>query len=592
MKVTEEQIQAWAGDRSFDRGRQYYRNGSIHRPRRRGNTLMAECFGSMAQPYHVEISLGDRGIVEGECSCPVGDGGHCKHAAALMLTWLHAPEKFTELEALSKSLADRSKEELIAVIERMVERYPDLEDILELPFVASGQAPQGPIDPNLIQRQIENLLVSHADEYGYGYDYNAGRALRQGLKPLIEIGASYLEHGDWQQAAVIYQTIIAELLPQLEMFHEESDDVYVIINDCIGHLGACFAAADPQKPSDAEGRRSILQTFFDVQEFDITHGGIDLGYEAAESVGQFATAEEKALMAEWVKASLPEKEAGWSGEWRRQAYGGWLLELQEEAVDTETYLEICRQTGRTADLVERLLQLGRLKEAIYAAQEANDYLLLQLADRFRFHGHAAVAEDLVWERTASSKDTRLEEWLKQRAIENGDWKQALQISEQLYWQRLSTAHYEEVKALAEKLEQWEQRRALIHKRLAEQKEYIHLTEIHLWEDNVAAALESLQQAEEQKQPFYTRLPRLEVAKAAEATHPADAIRLYVVEAQNRIKARGRGNYEEAAQFLARVKYLYEAKLNARQAWQALIQQIREENRTLRAMKEEFDRAGL
>jgi hypothetical protein len=269
-----------------------------------------------------------------------------------------------------------------------------------------------------------------------------------------------------------------------------------------------------------------------------------------------------------------------------------LLELQDEAVDTETYLEICRQTGRVADLVERLLQLGRLKEATYAAQEANDYLLLQLADRFRFHGHAVVAEDLVWERTAASKDTRLEEWLKQRAIEAGNWKEALRITEQLYWQRLSISHYEEVKQLAEKLDQWEHRRAVIHSRLAEQKAYIHLTEIHLWEDDVTAALESLQRAEGEKQPFYARLPRLEVAKAAEATHPADAIRLYLAEAQSRIEARGRGNYAEAAQFLARVKHLYLTKLNAKQAWQALIQQIREENRTLRAMKEEFDRAGL
>lgn len=588
-KLTEEQIKSWVGGRSLNRGRQYFSAGSIHRPQRRGNTLTAECFGSMDQPYHVEITLGDSGVVSGDCSCPVGDGGQCKHAAALLLTWLHTPESFTRLEALTRSLGERSKEQLIYLIEQMLVRYPDLEDILELPIVAPGEAPQGAIDPKLIRKQVENLLISHADEYGYGYDYNAGRQLRQGLKPMMEVGVRYLEHGDWQNAALIYQTIIAELLPQLNLFNDESGEIYILINNCVTHLGACLAAADPH---DADGRHSILKTLFDVQAFDIAQGGIDLGYEAPEFVSSYATAEEKALMAEWVQAALPEGDGDWGKGWRRQAYGGWLLQLQDETVDTETYLEICRQTGRTVDLVERLLELGRLKEATHAAQEANDYILLQVADRFCFHGHAAVATDLVWERTAASKDTRLEEWLKQRAIEAGNWKEALQITERLYWQQLSTDRYEEVKGLAEKLEQWAQRRSAIHSRLAEQKAYLHLTEIHLLEDNVGVALESLQQAEGQKQPFFVALPRIEVAKAAEATHPADAIRLYLAEAQKRIEARGRGNYKEAAAFLVRVKYLYETKLNDERAWQALIQQLRQEHHTLRAMKEEFDKAGL
>jgi hypothetical protein len=327
---------------------------------------------------------------------------------------------------------------------------------------------------------------------------------------------------------------------------------------------------------------------------DIELRDVDLGYDISDIVAAQATAEEKATMAAWVQAALPEteKEESWSRGWQRQAYGGLLLHLQSETLDTETYLEICRNTGRTVDLVERLLELGRLKEAIHAAQEANDYTLLQLADRFCFHGHAAVATDLVWERTAASKDSRLELWLKQRAIEAGNWKEALQITERLYWQRLSIDQYEEVKHLAEKLEQWEQRRTVIHARLYEQQAYAHLTEIHLLEDNVAAALESLQQAEGQKQAFFNPPPRIEVAKAAEESHPNDAIRLYLAEAQKRIEARGRENYQEAAALLARVKYLYETKLNAERAWQALIQQLRQEHRTLRAMKEEFDKAGL
>lgn len=592
--LSEKEIKSWVGGRSFERGRAYYHNGSIQRPRRRGGTLAADCYGSMPQPYRVEITLQDGAIVFGDCSCPVGDGGYCKHAAALLLTWLHAPERFSELESLAKSLEGRSKEALIFLIERMLERHPDLADILELPVVAAGQAPQGAIDEQMIRRQIENLLIPYADDYGYGYEYQAGRHLQQGLKPVMEIGASYVGHGDWANGMLVFQTIIGELLPQLNLFHEEADDVFILINDCVTQLGSCFAATDPQEPGAADARHSMLQTFFKVQMLNIEQGGVGLGEDIAEIVAAGATAAEKETMAGWVAAALPEIEEGegWSQGWRREAYGGWLLNLQEDRLDDERYLEICRQTGRMVDLVERLLQLGRVREAIHVAQEVNDYTLLQVAERFVFHGQAAVATDLIWERTAASKDRRLEEWLKQRAEESGNWKEALQISERLFWQNHSLERYQEVQELAERLGQWEQRRKLIHSRLAEQGAFVFLTEIHLFEDDVTAALESLQQAEEQQQAFYAYLPRLEVAEAAEANHPQEAVRLYLAGAEKRINARGRENYQEAAKLLARVKKLYEKRLADGRVWGQLIQRIRAENRTLRALKEELDRAGL
>ena len=63
---------------------------------------------------------------------PRGDGGHCKHAAALLLTWLHEPEFFIEVPELEQVLEERSKEDLISLIREMVTRHPDLEQLLEL----------------------------------------------------------------------------------------------------------------------------------------------------------------------------------------------------------------------------------------------------------------------------------------------------------------------------------------------------------------------------------------------------------------------------------------------------------------------------
>ncbi len=79
-------------------------------------------------------------------------------------------------------------------------------------------------------------------------------------------------------------------------------------------------------------------------------------------------------------------------DWGREASGGLLLDLQAEKLDDESFLEICRQSGRLNDLVNRLLQLGRLEEAICETEKADDYNLLTLADIFVERGHGSLAE--------------------------------------------------------------------------------------------------------------------------------------------------------------------------------------------------------
>jgi uncharacterized Zn finger protein len=124
--ITENQIRSRVGERSFTRGKRYYQQGAIMSRWLQGDTLKAQCWGSMPQPYHIWLQVGPDGIVAGECSCPVGSGGACKHVAALLLTWLHEPDSFQETEPLEKALEQRDKRDLIHLIRQMIARYPDL----------------------------------------------------------------------------------------------------------------------------------------------------------------------------------------------------------------------------------------------------------------------------------------------------------------------------------------------------------------------------------------------------------------------------------------------------------------------------------
>ena len=58
-----------------------------------------------------------------------------------------------------------------------------------------------------------------------------------------------------------------------------------------------------------------------------------------------------------------------------------------------------------------------------------------------------------------------------------------------------------------------------------------------------------------------------------------------------MSTRGRGNYTEAVRYLFRVRDLY-YRLGEPKTWQALIADLREQNRRLRALKDELNKAGL
>jgi uncharacterized Zn finger protein len=320
-----------------------------------------------------------------------------------------------------------------------------------------------------------------------------------------------------------------------------------------------------------------------------------MGYEAPSIILEQSSPGERELVAGWVRETLPAGDT-WSQRWHRQAFGGFLLRLAGDQTDDEIFLRICRETGRQRNLVEKLLALGRVDEAEAEVRRADDSELLALADLLRQHGHAERAEQLVRERQPAPQwQERYAEWLRERASERGDLAGALALGEELFWRRPSLARYEELQALAEERGNWPVLRPGVLRRLERERQYALLTEIHLRDDEVAQALPAVKQASAGSFPYayaYGGEPlSIRVAQAAERNYPREAIALYTAAAERLIRAQGRGNYAVAARYLARVRDLYQ-RLGEGAMWDTLISDIREQNRRMRALKEELERAGL
>lgn len=578
-EIGESDIQKWVGNTAFQRGYRYFEDEAILNPRKRGQSLVAECQGSHPIPYRVEICMGSDAIQWGNCTCPAGDGGHCKHAAALLLTWINEPELFIEVPELEKVLEERSKPELIALIQQMVARHPDLEQLLEL-SVLSNLAPGEALQYDLLAQQIRRAYSSAGGEWG-----DNGQ-IAENLQPILDLAEDLLDREDATNASVVYTTLMDGILAYEDcLYNDEAGDLRQVIAECEDGIEECL-----QKVQDPELRETLLRALFDLFLWDLQAGGLGYGDETPSILVNLASPEEKRQIADWIQSEMPEGEE-WDDDYQRRALGGLWLGMMGDQIDDETYLHICRETGRNHDLIDRLLTLGRVDEALATARTVSGYTLTASADLFEEHGYPELALQLIKDRPDSETDVQMLEWLKQYALRHNQPEEALRLAESLFWQAQSLENYNALLEAASVLDQYDEVHERVLNRLEIAGNFSLLVEIYLLENEVDLALTTLERVN--PDIWWGRLAvlRRQVAQAVEIPRPREAIRQYLLLAEDLIQQRSRSNYVEAARLLQQVRKLYRG-LGEEERWESLVKSLRQEYRRLPALLDEMRRASL
>lgn len=590
-KLSEQAIAGRIGEPSLEKGRSYSRSGAILDPRRQGATLKALCEGSMPQPYRVQATLDEGRVADAKCSCPVGAGGHCKHVAALLLTYSDRPEAFVEVEETEASLGRRSKPELIALIKQMLAREPDLEVLLETPL-PDGRRRKTPVNPDTYRRQAAGAFRN----FDF-HEWGSGRGVAQEIGPIVQIGRGFLEQEDYASASAVFEGVLGAIAEGYHTADDEGGDLFSKADDCVEGLDDCL----PRLKEDPARREAVLRVLFEAFDFSRSFG--ELSHDIPGVIAGNADDDERRAVIGWIRGAMAEakSERSESGRnYRLKAYGDFLLELEGDEIDDEAFLAISREAGLTRDLVDRLLTLGRVDEATAELERAED--VLSLADLFISHKQAAIAERVVAERAETARDwtrVRLWDWLKARATARRDKAAERELAERLFRESPSLERYKELRKLATKARDWDGLRPKLLDQLRKAKgddSNRTLIQIHLDEGEIDEALAIVKAV---KSPslgygsplYYGAGMSLEVAKAAEATHPRDAIDLYRKHAESLIDQRSRSNYQEACRYLARVRGLY-VKLGEQTEWDRYVADLRVRNSSLRALKEELASAKL
>ncbi len=306
---TKEDILRFVGERSFERGKAYARDGMVFDGARRKSSLLARCHGTLGSPYHVEVMLNAKGrITGGECSCPVGV--NCKHMAALLLTYLDEPDKFPPYEDPMAVLGKYSRQDLLSLLKRMLALHPELEQFLRITGKGRGKkSHQMPARVLFMQQAIAAVRQSVRGE---GNPWETANALKRLLKAADDLR----ENGYRSEAVAAYVGLTDGMLRSVDIAYEEEGEISGILADCAVALGECLADL-----KEAAERKPVVQSLFDIYAWDIAQGGIGIGDDIPDLLHAGINREERAWIVTEILDRIKKSDAGWQkGMWREFLY--------------------------------------------------------------------------------------------------------------------------------------------------------------------------------------------------------------------------------------------------------------------------------
>ena len=280
-----------------------------------------------------------------------------------------------------------------------------------------------------------------------------------------------------------------------------------------------------------------------------------------------------------------------SRDWAREALVNLLSERRERTGRAEDAGALIRELGTPEQRAFLLIDEGKIDEAVCLMRQVlanRPGLVTEFADALVAARAAEAAVALVTEHAQRESGAAwCMDWLVKYYRQHGRCREALAWQQKVFLLRPSAEEFQALRELSLKLGTWDQVRAEAFKALEVSKRFGPLTEIALHEGDVPRALELLPRMQPWERGHY----QWQVAQAAEKSHPQEALTLYRELVEHAISARDRRTYQQAVQYLKRMKAAYKA-LDAQSDWDAYLQSLRAEYRHLPALQDEMRQARL
>lgn len=211
-----------------------------------------------------------------------------------------------EKDSLLEQLQGKSREELLELLARIMQKQPEINDLLEVllnvPLTGEALAEQKPgvgrvrtLEPATIRSQVKAAFVQAGHAWGYSL------LAATDLERVLDIGDRFTEAGQWANAQIVYATVADEILPSYEELEEE-DHIAGTLQGCIGGLLSCLEA-QKELPAEDQLEESDRQALL-VSLLALWKHGCEYGLEVdaiPEVLAQQGTADERRRIEAWVQ---------------------------------------------------------------------------------------------------------------------------------------------------------------------------------------------------------------------------------------------------------------------------------------------------
>lgn len=539
--LLKEVLRSYATPQSYSRGVEYAAASRVRSVEQDGSRIVAEVAGTAE--YHVELWAED-GELSYYCECPVGaDGECCKHIVAVGLVWIERrgtgggkqPGKAkpgVTLGDVRAYLGTQSREALVEMLMEQVRGDADLRQKLILRVARSSEG--GP-DIEAYRKAIDRVAPGDYVEYAEAFDWSmkVGRVL-DSLQDLLDDGYA----GD----------VMALIEYAVEQFDEavgQVDDSDGYVGDELARLPRLYLRACEAARPDPEALAQRLFDWIMTLTYPEYYDFLDSLPSYTGVLGDSGRSALRGLASEqWntLPSLGPDSEEGRYGASRFQ-----ITRLMES---------IAIADGDIDALV-----------AVKSRDLAYPYSYLSIAEVYRNAGRDDEALDWAQRgRAAFPQDTdnRLLDFLIEEYHRRERYEDEMEVAWQRFTDTPTIQGYQFLEQIASRIEEWPKWRErawqFLRDRQGDSKtnsgnRYRYsaareIVNILLYEKRDDEAWIEAMNAPEGEIPGQLWL---QIADRRAASHPDDAVRVYLSNAHSLLSNSSSGNYEAPVQLLRKCR---------------------------------------
>lgn len=590
-KLTEDLIRSLSSPQSFQRGREYYRSNAISETCRQGDTLIGECEGSSAPYYQLRVKLDESGIKSASCTCEYDWGGICKHLVAFLLTYLHEPDRFVERKNLPDLLAGLDQDALLTLLSRLVDKDPSLYDWLESQAhltqtraagpaaTKTGKKRQTQVSAQNYKRQIKNILHG-MDGYSSSERYWGLHSMVKELDGITDTARQFLESGDAEGALTILTTLLEEIAAEYGYFDDSDGDLGGFLDDLALPAAEAILTLN-LSPSERDSLAHKLKpTINELSDYGVEEPALILA-ALEQGWGTAPLTDDDENDDEWDEE---DSEDEWEeDDWEQADLTTATLNVLARQGKVEEYLSLCLQAHEYRRYAVKLVELGRIQEAVQTATKQLGYTHEALAVAQVLREKGSLSEALsIGEHGLSLEGDKsdLGNWLGLQEEAQGRSKMALQAYQAAFASHPSLQLYKTIERLSG--EKWKSTRKWAMDILRSSHHHDVLAEVHLLEQDWDAAAKVTEGAEWD----YHLLDRM--ADALIPHRPDWVIRVSTKQAQQLIDKTQSKYYQIATAWLEKTKKAY-LQAGKQKEWQSFLSDLRMKYARRRALLEALKR---